>query len=133
MQGIILSGQNPPGEAEILSRIWVAGVIPFLVGVAIIINGLFVSKKIVELANRQRQQQPSFPETGAQPQPLRPADTSEFVHPGFSVTEGTTKHPKATSGSRSREPEGRRLTHQAPKTSVGAGLVPARHRPISSN
>src|SRR5205085_5249791 len=35
MQGIILSGQNAPGDVEILSRIWVAGVIPFFVGLAL--------------------------------------------------------------------------------------------------
>ncbi|MDQ1522171.1 MAG: hypothetical protein QOE47_95, partial [Pyrinomonadaceae bacterium] len=45
MQGIILSGQNSPGDNEILGRIWIAGVIPFLVGLGIMINGIFISKK----------------------------------------------------------------------------------------
>src|SRR5260370_9242962 len=40
MQGIILSGRPSPSDAAILSHIWVAGVIPFFVGVALIINGL---------------------------------------------------------------------------------------------
>ena len=47
MRGIILSGQNSPGDAEILSRIWVVGLIPFLVGLALITNGVFVSKKLI--------------------------------------------------------------------------------------
>lgn len=50
MQGIILSGKVPLDTAEILSRLWVAGVIPLFVGIALIINGLFVSKKLVEIA-----------------------------------------------------------------------------------
>src|SRR6266705_4016492 len=42
MQGIILSGHPSPSDAAILDRIWVAGVIPFFVGLALIINGLVV-------------------------------------------------------------------------------------------
>ena len=91
MQGVILSGQNPPGEAEILSRIWVAGVIPFMVGVALMINGLFVSKRQVELARQQQAGQDAL-EKGTAPQALRTADTTEFIPPGSSVTEGTTEH-----------------------------------------
>ena len=86
------SGQNPPGEAEIIRNIWVAGVIPFLVGLALLINGLFVSKKIVELARRQQQAAPDTLGGGAERPALRPADTSEFLPPERSVTEGTTKH-----------------------------------------
>jgi hypothetical protein len=90
---IFRSGQNPPGDAEIIRSIWVIGVIPFMVGLALIINGLFVSKKIVEL--HKREQQPSPADglgRGAEQPALKSADTSEFIHTGFSVTEGTTKH-----------------------------------------
>ena len=94
MEGIVRSGQNPPGDAEILRAVWLAGVIPFLVGIALIINGLFVSKKIVELAKREREaaSPPDQLRRGAPPAELKSADTSEFTQPGFSVTEGTTKH-----------------------------------------
>jgi len=97
MQGIILSGQNPPGDNEILSRIWIAGVIPFLIGLGIMINGIFISKKIVEVVRRESP-------TGVKPsalggaggdaghRALGAADTTEFVSPNFSVTEDTTKH-----------------------------------------
>ena len=89
---IYRSGQNPPGDAEIIRSIWVAGFIPFMIGLALIFNGLFVSKKIVELHKRERQSAPdALPQGGEQPA-LKSADTSEFVTPGFSVTEGTTKH-----------------------------------------
>lgn len=90
MQGIILSGQGTPEDAAILSRIWLAGVIPFFVGLALIINGWFVSKKQVELA-RQRSGQDALMSNGETPA-LRSADTAEFIPPGFGVTEGTTKH-----------------------------------------
>ncbi len=91
---IYRSGQNPPGDAEIIRSIWVAGFIPFMIGLALIINGLFVSKKIVELHKRERQSAPdALAGGGAEQQPaLKSADTSEFIAPGFSVTEGTTKH-----------------------------------------
>jgi hypothetical protein len=96
MEGIIRSGQNPPSDAEILSRVWVAGLIPFMVGVALIINGVFVSKKMAEVARRE---QPSAPNTlgAAAPErpPLRAADTSEFLPPDYSVTESTTRHLQA--------------------------------------
>src|SRR5437016_14627248 len=52
IQGIILSGQTSLGDAAILSRIWLAGVIPFFLGLALVINGWLVSKKQVELARR---------------------------------------------------------------------------------
>lgn len=94
MEGIIRSGQNPPGDAFILRAIPFAGLVPFMIGVALIINGLFVSKKLVELARRERQE--GREELGgaahAERPTLRAADTSEFIAPGYSVTEGTTKH-----------------------------------------
>jgi hypothetical protein len=89
---IFRGSQNPSEDAEIIRSIWVAGFIPFMIGIALIINGLFVSKKIVELHNRERRREPeALPQTEEQPA-LKPADTSEFINPGFSVTEETTKH-----------------------------------------
>jgi len=97
MQGIILSGHNPPEDAAILSRIWVAGIIPFLVGLALIINGLFVSKRQIELA-RQRTliEQNVLPNAG-EAHELPSANIAEFIPPSFGITEGTTKHLSAPS------------------------------------
>jgi hypothetical protein len=92
MQGIILSGHQPPSDAAILGRIWIAGVIPFLVGLALIINGVFVSKRQVELARQQQQTAESAVNSAGETPALRPADTAEFMAPSFGVTEGTTKH-----------------------------------------
>ena|SRR2546423_4819741 len=92
MQGIILSGQNPPGDNAILSRIWLAGIIPFFVGLALIVNGLLVSKKQVELARRGSPDSEHLFTTDGETPVLRSADTTEFITPRFGVTEGTTKH-----------------------------------------
>lgn len=90
MQGVI--GKVDPGEAEILRRVWIAGVIPFFIGLALIFNGLVVSKRLVELQERDMKR-PGPLEGNVDPQrELRPGDASEFVSPGFSVTEQTTRH-----------------------------------------
>jgi len=84
---------NDP-EMEIIRGVWIAGVLPFMVGLALIVNGLFVSKKIVELQKRALKPTPAPDELpkGAEQPSLKAADTNEFIHSGFSVTEGTTKH-----------------------------------------
>jgi hypothetical protein len=89
---IFRSGQNPPDEAEIIRSIWVVGIIPFMVGLALIFNGLFISKKIVELEKRALGPAPGELPKGAEQPALKSADTSEFIPTGFSVTEGTTRH-----------------------------------------
>ena len=92
MRGIILSGQNPPGDNEILSRVWIAGVIPFLIGIGLIINGVFVGRKLVEAAKKSAPLMPDALGGDREPPALNSADTSEIVPNTFSVTEDTTKH-----------------------------------------
>lgn len=92
MEGIIRSGQVTTGAAEILSHVWVAGLIPLFLGLALIVNGYFVSRKIVELWSRNQQLDLAPDDRDSQPHLLRAADTSEFVPARFSVTEGTTQH-----------------------------------------
>ena len=92
MQGIILSGNVSPSAAEIISRIWIAGVIPLLIGLSLIINGVFVSKKLAQVVRKAAELSPGTPEKETNPLELRSAETTEFVPSGFSVTEGTTKH-----------------------------------------
>jgi hypothetical protein len=92
MAGIIASGQNPPGDAAILSKIWLAGVIPFLIGLGIIFNGLFVSNRITKVLRDAAANEAGALDAPPARPALRPADTSEFVPTTFSVTEDTTKH-----------------------------------------
>ena len=90
MQGVI--SKVDPSEAEILRRVWIAGVIPFFVGLALIFNGLVVSKRLVELQERDSKR-PGPLEGQVDPQrALGEGDPSQFVSPGFSVTEQTTRH-----------------------------------------
>lgn len=89
MQGV--AGHVEPKEQEIILRIWIAGIIPIMVGLALIINGLVVSKRMVEIQERLAKEAKSL-EEGAPPRTLRAADTSQFIPTGVSVTEGTTRH-----------------------------------------
>jgi hypothetical protein len=91
MNGIILSGRVSADAAEILSRIWIAGVIPIFVGIALMINGVFVSKKMLEATRSSQPDQNTLPD-GAEPRALHSADTNEVAPSNFSVTEETTKH-----------------------------------------
>jgi hypothetical protein len=90
MQGLV----NVVGvEAQqILPHLWVAGVIPFFIGLALIINGLVVSKKMVEVQEREMRRTDALNGETATQRALRPADTNEFIPTGFSVTEQTTRH-----------------------------------------
>ena len=96
MHGIILSGNVTPNSAEILSHLWIAGVLPLFVGISLIINGLFVSKKLVEIARQESQNAPNSLERDLNSPSLRPADATEFIPSGFSVTEETTKHLRSS-------------------------------------
>jgi hypothetical protein len=97
MQGIIVGGDVSTGAAAILSRLWIAGVFPFFVGMGLLINGLFVSKRLVETTGQGSQAGaesagPAGSGKESEPRFLRAADTSEFVSSNFSITEETTKH-----------------------------------------
>lgn len=96
MQGLILSGKIPSDVAEILSRLWIVGVIPFFVGMALIVNGAFVSKRPAEIARQAALKEPNVLGQDANPHAVRSADTTEFVPSSFSVTEGTTKHLRSS-------------------------------------
>ena len=96
MEGIVVGGKVPYDTAQILSRLWIVGAIPVSVGLALIFNGLFVSKKIVEAAKKESPTRPNILEGGAEPSALRSADTAEFTPSGFSVTEETTKHLRSS-------------------------------------
>lgn len=91
MKGI--AGNVDPDAVEIITRIWVVGIIPFMVGLALIVNGLVVSKKIVEAMQRDQNARPKTLDEVPAPRGLRSPDTSEFIPANMgSVTEQTTRH-----------------------------------------
>ncbi|HST22075.1 MAG TPA: hypothetical protein VLR90_13205, partial [Blastocatellia bacterium] len=95
MQGIILGGKVPFDAAQILSRIWIAGVIPVFVGAGLLINGVFVSRKLIELKKRELQEKETTKRLAAaqhSKDELSPsADWYESDSPKPSVTEHTTR------------------------------------------
>src|SRR5215470_11730378 len=90
MQGLI--GSVSPNAAQIISRLWIAGVIPFFVGVALMINGLVVSKRLVEIQQREDARARQLGGETTDVRSLKQAETNEFIPTGFSVTEQTTRH-----------------------------------------
>ena len=88
MQGLILNSHVTRDAAVILSNVWVAGIIPFFVGLALITNGLVVSKKLVEISKRDEAKNLE----GGRQQSLPAPDTNDFSASPFSVTESTTRH-----------------------------------------
>ena len=96
MNGIILGENIPQSEKEILGRIWVAGVIPFFVGLGLLINGVFVSKKLVEIAKQELQMKETLkaletPTKSIEDPSLSSADWYAADSARPSVTEHTTR------------------------------------------
>ena len=107
MGGIIESGRVSDAAAAILSRIWVAGLIPIFVGAALIFNGMYISKRPNAGTFRANAPHTGDAETTQLPGPgtsdfLPPADTNELFPAGFSVTDATTKHLANPSKTRRR-------------------------------
>ena len=93
MNGIVATGRVSDAAAEILMRLWIVGILPLLVGAALIFNGTFVSK----LAGSTARGVDPDPNVIGRHEPdafLPPADTNELFPAGFSVTDETTKHLK---------------------------------------
>jgi len=94
---IVARGESG-NDAEIIRNVWLAGIVPFLVGVGLLINGLFVSRRMAPL-----KEQPAQPEMPASPAPIAhptalPAKTTDLLaadaapSESYSVTENTTAH-----------------------------------------
>lgn len=79
-----------PQDAEFLRRLWLVGVVPFLVGVGILFNGLFISKRIVKL--QQQQLEPKLPAQDQIQDQIKSRTTDQLSAPAsdYSVTENTT-------------------------------------------
>ena len=78
-------------DAVVLGRIWLAGLVPFLVGLALIFNALIVSKRIVRLKKEQEERL-----SNATARTLATGTTNQLPEvetpytPNYSVTEQAT-------------------------------------------
>jgi hypothetical protein len=90
MEGIVMGGRVSDAAAAILTRVWIVGLIPVMVGAALIINGIFVSKKGDVHSTDTGTAKPP-----AEPSLLSPAETNQLAASvPFSVTDETTRHLK---------------------------------------
>lgn len=89
MEAIVINGNVTPLAADILSRLWIVGLIPVLVGSALILNGVFISPKSPDKNSELESA------TDATPAELNsPADAKQLPDAPFSVTDATTRHLK---------------------------------------
>ena len=96
MRGLTGSGLIEEEIAEILNRVWIAGIFPFMVGIGLVFNGLVFSKRLGKVTEKEFPARTDASDGQAQRPSLRPADTTEFITPDFSVTEETTKHLRSS-------------------------------------
>lgn len=92
MEGIIASGSVSAAAIAILSRVWIAGLIPVLIGLALIFNGLVVSKKKDVAETLEGDTSGDDMDRGSDPEYLSPTETNQLRTGNFSVTEDTTRH-----------------------------------------
>ena len=90
----VVARQTSGADADLLRSLWMTGIIPFMVGVGLLINGFFVSRRLVRLKEQLLQAAMSAP----QPPPALPAKTTDQLvanaspSRGASVIEDTTAH-----------------------------------------
>ena len=90
MQGIVAAASPSAGAAALLSRLWVVGMIPFMVGIALMWNARGGSKRFLSSAVLRTGH--GSLDAGTRPA-IGPATTAPmYGPPEFSVTEGTTRH-----------------------------------------
>lgn len=97
--------QNEGGpDAVIISRVWICGLIPFLIGAALIFNALVIGRREIKAAQQKIEAlpQPSPP----QPRLEAPTTNQLNVATDYSVIENTTAHlPERASSIPRRESE----------------------------
>jgi hypothetical protein len=95
LMGTIASAQDDPKAAMILGSIWVAGIIPILVGMGMLVNAFFVTRRF---AARRREMIASALEAAGSARGAAPRSKEEVLGldaPPMevpSVTEHTTRH-----------------------------------------
>jgi hypothetical protein len=93
---------STPKAAEIVSKLWMLGIVPTLIGAGLLINGFFISRRLVELTEKlSRTATPGPPppiaQMGAAPIVLEAKTTDQLIADDaaparYSVTEDSTAH-----------------------------------------
>lgn len=91
-----------PADAEIVRNLWLLGIIPFLVGAGLFINGFFISRRLVKIEEQLTRAATATPpatiEHSTAPPFALPAKTTDQLvaeaapAAGYSVIEDTTAH-----------------------------------------
>jgi hypothetical protein len=95
-----------PRAAEIVSKLWMLGIIPTLIGAGLLINGFFISRRLVKLSEQLARAATPSSQT---PASLPAKTTDQLVFDpapsnGASVIEDTTAHlPEAVHAAARRE------------------------------
>jgi hypothetical protein len=97
-----------PKVIAILEAVPIAGIIPFLIGLGIIFNGLFLSKRLVDLKREEEQanKQPLFSAVPETAPVSRLSESYQTPVADFSVTESTTtklREPAPVSANREKD------------------------------
>lgn len=93
MEAIVMNPHIPPETAILLRSVWIVGVLPLLVGLALIINGVFISKRLMDPSLYPAEERPKELERPAEASFLPPkAETNPLEREVFSVTDETTRH-----------------------------------------
>ncbi len=87
-----IANANGGPEADILRSLWAVGLVPLFIGLAFIFNGLFVSKRIVELKkqNAENAPQPLFAAVPNTSPVLQIGESSAQPISDYSIAEPTT-------------------------------------------
>jgi len=93
----VVANKENPRDAEILRSVWMVGIIPLMIGIGIIFNGLFISRRLLQPKEQQTQSaKPASLTLSANPNAL-PAKTTDQLSAAaspadYSVTEEPTEH-----------------------------------------
>jgi hypothetical protein len=97
--GAVAKAGNPEA-AEIVSKLWMLGIIPTLIGAGLLINGYFISRRLVDLKEQLARAGMSAPQGPiTQVGALEAKTTDQLIvdaaqAAGYSVTEDSTAHLK---------------------------------------